>query len=217
LAQIFPKWTNITPLLLIAGLIGTGSFAVGVIWYFGSPKFTDVGYRPIQPVPFSHRLHAGELGMDCRYCHASIEKSYEANIPPTQTCMNCHSMILPESEKLQPIRESFKTGKPMKWVRVHKIAEFAYFDHSVHLNAGVGCLSCHGKINEMEVVEQKKPLSMGWCLDCHRNPTQHLRDLSKVAVTDMNWTPPENQLEIASRLIQEKNLNPPEDCSACHR
>ncbi len=217
MSQIFPKWANFVPVAVIVGLIGSGSFAVGFIWYFGSPNFLDAGYRPKQPVPFSHRLHAGELGMDCRYCHASVERSQEANIPPTQTCMNCHSMVLPESEKLQPIRESFKTGAPVKWVRVHKIAEYAYFDHSVHLRAGVGCASCHGKINEMEVVEQINSLGMGWCLDCHRNPSQHLRDLSNNSVTDMDWAPPANQSEIAARLINEKKLNPPEDCSACHR
>ncbi len=217
MSQVFPKWANFVPVILILGLIGGGPVAVGVIWYFGSPKFLDVGYRPKQPVPFSHRLHAGELGMDCRYCHSSVEQSYEANIPPTQTCMNCHSMILPESDKLQPIRESFKKGTPIKWVRVHKIAEYSYFDHSVHLRAGVGCASCHGKINKMEIVEQKKPLSMGWCLDCHRNPDPHLRDLTNVSVTDMDWVPPSNQSELATRLINEKNLNPPEDCSACHR
>ena len=185
--------------------------------YYGSPKYTDVGYRPKQPVAYSHKLHVGELGMDCRYCHASVELSHEANIPPTQTCMNCHMMIGTESEKLQMVRESFKTGKPIEWVRVHKLPEYAYFDHSVHLHAGVGCASCHGNVDEMEVVEQKHPLSMGWCLDCHRNPESHLRDLSKVSITDMKWAPPENQAETAAQIIRDKNLNPPEDCSACHR
>ena len=217
MSQIFPKWANYIPVLLVFGVIGSGVFAVGVIWYFGSPKYTDVGYRPKQPVPFSHRLHAGELGMDCRYCHASIEVSQEANIPPTQTCMNCHMMILPESEMLQPIRDSFKTGAPIKWVRVHRLPGYAYFDHSVHLRAGVGCKSCHGRIDEMEIVEQKESLSMGWCLECHRNPLDHIRDLDTVSVTNMAWEPSENHAEIANRLLIERNLNPPEDCSACHR
>ena len=195
----------------------SGVFAVGLVWYFGSPKFTDVGYRPKQPVPFSHRLHAGELGMDCRYCHATVEFSHEANIPPTQTCMNCHTMVLPESEKLQPVRDSFKTGTPIEWIRVHKLPEYAYFNHSVHLRAGVGCASCHGNVAEMDVVEQKEPLSMGWCLQCHRDPTNHLRDLNQTKVTDMAWLPPANQPEIAKQLIQQKHLQPPEDCSACHQ
>ena len=195
----------------------SGVFAVGLVWYFGSPKFTDVGYRPKQPVPFSHRLHTGELGMDCRYCHASVEFSHEANIPPTQTCMNCHNMVLPESEKLQPVRDSFKTGTPIEWIRVHKVPEYAYFNHSVHLRAGVGCASCHGNVAEMEIVEQKESLSMGWCLQCHRDPTNHLRDLNQTKVTDMAWSPAANQPEIAKQLIQQKRLQPPEDCSACHQ
>ncbi len=217
MAQIFPKYVNAIPFVLAFGFIGTGVFAFGVVWYFGSPKYTDVGYRPKQPVPFSHRLHAGELGMDCRYCHASIEVSQEANIPPTQTCMGCHSMVLTDSEKLQLVRDSAKSDEPIEWVRIHKLPQYSYFDHSVHLRAGVGCYSCHGKVTEMDVVEQKQPLSMGWCLDCHRQPENHLRDLASVTVTDMTWTPPDNQAEIAKRLISEKRLNPPEDCSACHQ
>ena len=141
---------------------------VGFFWYYGSPKYTDVGYRPRQPVPYSHKLHAGDLGIDCRYCHYSVEKSAVANIPPTSVCMNCHTLILPESEKLLPVRESWATGEPIKWVRIHKIGEYAYFNHSIHIDRGVSCISCHGNVADMEVVEQKKPLSMGWCLECHR-------------------------------------------------
>lgn len=208
---------NFLPIPLALGAAGSAVFAAGLIWYYGSPEYTDVGYRPKQPVAFSHRLHAGELGMDCRYCHASVELSHEANIPPTQTCMNCHHMIGTENEKLQPIRDSFESGDPIEWIRVHMLPEYAYFDHSVHLRAGVGCASCHGNVAEMDIVEQKQPLSMGWCLDCHRNPDQHLRDLTQTKVTDMSWVPPDNQNDLAKRLIQDKQLNPPEDCSACHR
>ena len=217
MAQLFPKWANYVPLVLLAVVPMTAVVAVSAVWYFGSPKFTDVGYRPKQPVPFSHRLHAGELGMDCRYCHASIELSHEANIPPTQTCMNCHNMVATESEKLQLVRDSFKNNKPIEWVRVHKLPEYAYFNHGVHLRAGVGCASCHGNIAEMEVVEQKEPLSMGWCLDCHRNPTDHLRDLNTVSITDMYWSPKADQAQTAQQIIKQKHLNPPTDCSACHQ
>ncbi len=126
-------------------------------------------------------------------------------------------MVAPESEKLQPVRDSFKMDHPIEWVRVHKLPEYSYFDHSVHLRAGVGCASCHGNVDEMDVVEQREPLSMGWCLQCHRNPTDHLRDLSQTTVTDMKWTPPDNQLELVKELIQHKHLAPPEDCSACHQ
>ena len=215
MAQIFPRWTVKLPLYIVIGVLFLGANAVGFIWYYGSPKYTDVGYRPTQPVPYSHLVHAGNLGMDCRYCHNFVETSENAGVPPTQTCMNCHTMVLPESEKLLPIRESFATGKPMEWVRIHKIPDYAYFNHSVHIRAGVGCYTCHGNIRQMEVVQQEKPLSMSWCLDCHRNPEMYLRPDS--LITDMNWTPPPNQKELAAKIIKEKKLAPPENCSACHR
>ena len=215
MAQVFPRWANILP-LIIAGGLGTGPLvAVAAIWYFGSPEWTDVGYRPTQPVPYSHKLHVDELGIDCRYCHVSVDKSQEANIPPTQTCMNCHHSVKTDSDKLALVRESAKTGKPIEWVRVHKVGEYAYFDHSAHVNAGVGCASCHGRVDKMEIVEQTESLSMGWCLDCHRNPEPHLRPLDQI--TNMDWMPPSNQKELAAGYIMERKLNPPEDCSACHR
>ncbi len=217
MAQFFPKWSNYLAPVIIIVFIGSTLGAVGFIWYYGSPKFTDVGYRPVQPVPFSHRLHAGELGMDCRYCHASVELSHEANIPPTQTCMNCHKMVRPDSENLKLVRDSYEKNIPIPWVRVHKIAEYAYFNHGVHLRAGVGCASCHGNVAKMEIVEQKQPMSMGWCLTCHRDPAMHLRDLNHVSLTNMEWQPSPDHKQIANRIIKEKNLNPPEDCSACHQ
>lgn len=215
MAQIFPKWTNKLPTIMAVGFVGLITLVVLGFWYYGSPSHTDVGYRPQQPVPFSHKLHAGDLGMDCRYCHSSVERSPEANVPSTNTCMNCHKMILPESEKLLPVRESFASGRPIQWVRVHKVPDFAYFNHSAHLMAGVGCASCHGNIAQMEVVQQSKPLSMSWCLDCHRNPDMHLRPPSEI--TNMNWTPPQDQAEFAARVKAEKNIIPPQDCSGCHR
>ncbi|MBX7152642.1 cytochrome c3 family protein [bacterium] len=215
MAQIFSKKANKVPLILVAavtfGLVG----AVGFLWYYGSPKFTDVGYRPKQPVPYSHKLHAGDLGMDCRYCHTGVEKSAVAMVPPTNTCMNCHKMVLTQSEKLLPVRESFASGMPVEWVKVHKIPDYAYFNHSVHINAGVGCESCHGNVAQMEVVEQKQPLSMGWCLECHRNPDMHLRKPSDI--TKMGWVPPKDQLAFAAQVKKEKHIAPPEDCSGCHR
>lgn len=200
--------------MLLVGL-GAAVSAVAGVWYYFSPEYTDVGYRPVQPVPYSHKLHAGDLGVDCRYCHTSVETSAKANVPPTATCMNCHTMILPESEKLLPIRESFATGQPMEWVRIHNIPDYAYFNHSAHVNAGVGCISCHGNVAQMEVVEQQKPLSMGWCLDCHRNPDPNLRPVDQV--TNMDWQPPANQAEFVAQWKKEKNINPPVNCSGCHR
>jgi len=215
LAQLFPKWINRLPLLVAAAVPFLGLIAVGGAWYYGSPKYTDVGYRPVQPVPYSHALHAGELGLDCRYCHGSVEVSPVANLPPTQTCMNCHTTVLRDSEKLAPIRESAATGKRMRWVRVHNLPDYAYFNHAVHVHAGVGCVTCHGKIHEMEVVTQAKPLSMGWCLDCHRNPAPNLRPPEEV--TNMEWLPSKNHAEFAQRMIEERQIRPPVDCSGCHR
>lgn len=215
MAQVFPKWTNRLPLALAAGLPLLAAIVVLLFWYYGSPRYIEVGYRPAQPVAYSHKLHAGDLDIDCRYCHTGVEVSRYATVPPTQTCMNCHKLIGTENQKLLPVRESWSTGEPIEWVRIHKMPDYAYFDHAAHVNKGVGCYSCHGNVAQMEVVSQVEPHSMGWCLSCHRNPDMHLRPLDKV--TDMNWTPPTDQLEYAKRVKEERNINPPEDCSACHR
>lgn len=215
MAQIFPKWTNHLPTFAAVG----GGFAlvavVGFVWYYFSPKYTDVGYRPKQPVEYSHKLHAGDLGIDCRYCHTGVENQAHANVPPTQTCMNCHVMVKPESEKLQLVRSSFAERKPMEWIRVHNLPDFAYFNHSAHITAGVGCISCHGNVAQMAEVTLSEPLSMGWCLSCHRNPEPYLRPTSEV--TNMKYETPENQAEIAAEIIKNKKINPPIQCSACHR
>jgi hypothetical protein len=214
-AQIFPKWTNRLPMMLVnlGGLVTV--FVIAGIWYYWTPKYTEVGYRPTQPVPYSHKLHAGDLGIDCRYCHFAIERSSTANVPPTSVCMNCHKLVKPESEKLAVVRASFTTKTPIQWVRVHNLAGYVYFNHSAHLRAGVGCLSCHGNVAQMEEVTQAQPLSMSWCLDCHRKPEASLRPISEV--TNMKWVAPDDQLEIGAKLKSERNLKPPVDCSGCHR
>lgn len=215
LAQIFPRSLNRLP--LIAAVAGTvlPVFAVGAVWYWGSPEYTDVGYRPVQPVPYSHKLHAGDLGLDCRYCHASVEVSAVANVPPTQVCMNCHRLVKRDSELLAPIRDSAATGRPMRWVRVHKLPDYAYFTHRAHVAAGIGCVTCHGRIDEMEVVTQARPLSMSWCLDCHRDPAPFRRPVSEV--TNMSWTPPKDPAARAAMLAAERPVAPPVACSGCHR
>ncbi|MGF1580232.1 MAG: cytochrome c3 family protein [Gemmataceae bacterium] len=193
-----------------------GALWIGVAYYYFTPEYTRVGYAPEQPVPFSHKLHAGQLGMDCRYCHTNVEKSPHANVPATQTCMNCHLHIKKNSPLLAPVRESWKTGKSIRWKRIHKLPDYAYFNHAVHVNRGVSCVSCHGKINEMKVVYHAKPLSMGWCLDCHRNPEQYIRPVDQV--TNLDWEPPEGQtqIEIGTQLKTKWKICPPDNCQGCH-
>ncbi|MCH9651108.1 MAG: cytochrome c family protein [Deltaproteobacteria bacterium] len=215
MAQIFPKWANKLPAYSVGGIAVAAMIAPLFVWYYFSPEYTDVGYQPHQPVPYSHKLHVGELGLDCRYCHVGVEVAAVASVPPTQVCMNCHQLVLRDSEKLAPIRKSAETGDPMRWVRVHKVPEYAFFDHSVHISAGVGCSSCHGDIGDMEEVRQVEPLSMGWCLQCHRDPDPHLRPPEQIFNT--RWVAPENQLALAAEIRQSREIAPPEDCSACHR
>lgn len=211
--QIFPKWVNKTPLLLAAAL-PVGLVAVtGLVWYYFSPKYKDVGYAPKQPVPYSHKLHAGELGLDCRYCHFSVETERHANVPPTQVCMNCHAHVKTESPALAPVRASYETDKPVEWVRIHKIPDHAHFTHAPHINAGVGCASCHGRIDQMPVVAQAKDLSMSWCLDCHKDPTPNIRPNKDV--TKMDWVQSEAEHKAAEVIAQ--GLQPPKHCSGCHR
>ncbi|MCB2211179.1 cytochrome c family protein [bacterium] len=215
MAQIFSKRMNrILPELAMGGVLFL-AFATFFFWYWGSPKYTDVGYRPEQPVKFSHKLHAGDLGMDCRYCHTNVEVAEHANIPSTETCMNCHTLIGIDNPKVAPIRESWNTGEPIEWVRVHMLPDYAYFAHGPHIQAGVSCIECHGNVREMEVVTQVEPLSMGWCLECHRNPDDKLRPVSEI--TNMQWTPPTDHAEFVAQWKTDKNIKPPEDCSACHR
>ncbi len=177
---VFPEWTNALRPWLAAALLGVPVYLVVLVWLGGSPRTTDVGYAPQQPVPYSHALHVRQLGLDCRYCHNTVEVAATAAIPPTQTCMNCHAKIRAESPKLLPVRESFATGMPVPWVRVHDLPDYVYFNHSAHVNRGVGCVECHGRVDTMEVVRQVAPLSMGWCLDCHRDPDPHPRPPEEV-------------------------------------
>ena len=213
---LFPKWANRTPLPL-AGLLGVVAVsAITAFAYYISPYSTQVGYQPHQPVPYSHKLHAGDLGMDCRYCHVGVERSPVAMVPATATCMNCHKMIKPESELLVPVRESFETGEPVEWIRIHHSPDFVYFNHSIHVNSGVGCETCHGRIDQMIEVRQAKPLSMGWCLDCHRAPEKYLRPVEEV--TTMGYMPPGgDQLALGLELRHARNLNPTTNCAGCHR
>jgi len=211
----FPKWANHVPTALAIFLVIASLYGVTLLYYGGSPRTTDVGYMPTQPVEYSHALHAGELGIDCRYCHNTVETSAQASIPPTQTCMNCHKMIRADSQKLISVRESYATGMPIKWVRVHDLPDYVYFNHSAHVTRGVSCVSCHGRIDKMDVVYQAEMLSMGWCLDCHRNPEKHLRPVE--FVTKLDWTPEGDPMALGKELRRKNNINPSTDCSTCHR
>jgi len=212
---VFPKWTN--GLREASGLAAIGGLVYAVVLITGvfSPEMSAIGYAPEQPVPYSHALHAGDLDIDCRYCHNSVETGARANIPPTATCMNCHASIKTESPLLAPVRESFETGQPVPWVEVHDLPDFVYFNHAGHVQSGVGCVSCHGRVDRMEVVEQVEALTMGWCLECHRNPEPNLRP--KEFVTDMDWRAAGDQLELGAELRRQHNINPSTDCATCHR
>lgn len=210
---VFPRWANKTRQLAGAALGVTPIYLTFLIWYGGSPSTTDSGYQPHQPIPYSHALHAGQMGMDCRYCHNTVEKAAHASTPPSETCMNCHARVRTTSPKLELLRESFKADEPVEWTKVHDLPDYVYFNHSAHVTRGVGCVTCHGRVDQMEEVFQKNSLSMGWCLDCHRNPEPNLRPPSEV--TNMTYKQPS---ESFGKEFREKNhLNPPTDCSGCHR
>ena len=228
---IFPAWSNRLVPMALGGAILALSGVTAAFSYYGTQKHFEVGYTPNQPVDYSHKLHAGDMGIDCRYCHVNVEKSQHATVPPTQTCMNCHWKVKTDSVKLLPVRESFATGQPIPWVKVHKLPDYVYFDHSAHVNVGVGCSSCHGRVDQMPKVTQVQPLSMGWCLDCHRQPGGHIREAG-VPVTDMNWKPKTDAPVIAAGPADAyygkrfadapvtktgRKIAPPLHCSGCHR
>lgn len=187
------------------------------LYYYGPPEYTRVGYAPTQPVAFSHAQHVGQLGMSCVYCHTRVEESPHANVPSTQTCMNCHQSIKPTSPLLAEVRARWADGQPVAWRRVHKLPDYVYFNHAVHVRRGVGCVSCHGRVDEMPVVVHEKPLSMGWCLDCHRHPENEIRPLDEV--TNLTWSPPdgEDRRQVGERWARRRAIGVQEQCSSCHR
>lgn len=227
---LFPRWTN--KFLAVLGL----AIAGGAVLYAGpmflgvtDPITLNVGYQPEQPIPFSHVIHAGQLKMDCRYCHTSVDKAAHATIPSTQICINCHSPVAPsgvttfaavwaESPKLKPLHDSWRTGDSVPWIKIHRLPDYVYFNHAAHVTRGVSCVTCHGHIDKMEQVAQDKPLSMTWCVDCHRNPERELRPVE--FVTNLDWKAEdigEKQLELGKRIVTEKNIHPLTNCAVCHR
>jgi hypothetical protein len=224
MSDTFPKWTNHLPRNLIIGavLVGTG-VVLGSTYYF-TPKYSRVGYQPAQPVQFSHNIHAGQLGMDCRYCHNGVEKSWYSNIPATSTCMNCHNQVLKDDPRLAPVRDSYANNTPIKWVQIHKLPDYAYFNHSVHVNRGVSCVECHGRVDKMDEVFHAQPFSMSFCLECHRDPQAKVRPLAKI--TDLGWQPTdskdpkkiaEERRKIGTDNVEHWKVQSLQNCSTCHR
>lgn len=193
-------------------LTGTGIWAV---WW--SPYTTRQGIALDQPVPFSHKHHVSGLGIDCRYCHTTVEKSASAGMPPTETCMTCHSQVWTDAPVLQAVRDSWATGKPIVWNRVHDTPDFVFFNHGIHVQKGIGCSTCHGRVDEMPFVSQEHTLWMKWCLDCHRTPEQEIRPREKVF--DMAYEKPKDQRQIGRELVAKYHVETRDlqDCSMCHR
>jgi hypothetical protein len=218
MAQIFTRRANGIARLLLGGVLlaALGLLSVSLILPRSSWD-TMVGRAVAQPVPFSHQHHVAGLGLDCRYCHTGVETSPFAGIPPTETCMTCHSQVWTEAEVLRPVRESYVEGVPIRWTRVHDLPDFTYFNHAVHVRNGVPCVECHGRVDTMPLTWQAHSLQMQWCLDCHRDPARRLRPLD--AVTAMEWTPEGDPDLLASELMLAYDIHPDKltDCYVCHR
>ncbi|HTX52435.1 MAG TPA: cytochrome c3 family protein [Candidatus Baltobacteraceae bacterium] len=219
MAQIFRPRANSLALFSLFG--GTGLLAaIAVVGWasFRSDYVTGVSVPRTQPVPFSHKHHVGDDGIDCRYCHTSVEDSRFAGIPSTKICMNCHTQIWADSPALAPVRESYQTGKSLEWTRVHNLPGYVYFDHSIHIHKGVGCSTCHGRVDQMPLTWRVNTLYMDWCLECHRNPEQYIRP--RQDVFKMDYVPPADQVALGRKLVKEYKVQSPRvltSCSTCHR
>jgi hypothetical protein len=215
MAQVFHRSFNTIyraiPIALVLGLMIGGS---ALFEFYESPWATGAKSAVEQPVPFSHAHHVGRLGIDCRYCHSTVEESSFAGMPPTKTCMNCHSQIWFGSDMLEPVRASYRSGQPIQWQRVHNLPDFVYFDHSIHIQKGIGCATCHGRVDRMPLMWQAQPLTMAWCLDCHRQPERFVRPREKVF--DMSWQA-DDQAQLGARLVKQYHVKSKTSCSTCHR
>ncbi|MGH7495778.1 MAG: cytochrome c3 family protein [bacterium] len=216
MAQIFHPSTNTFSKVSIFGVV---FFLGAALWILGalerSPFITRVHVAQEQPVPFSHRHHVTQLGIDCRYCHTSVEKSNFAGIPPTETCMTCHSQIHATSPMLEPVRASYRDNKSIEWIRIHDLPDFVYFNHSIHLKKGIGCVSCHGPVGDMALTWRENSLNMEWCLQCHRAPEKFVRPREQVFST--TWQPNGAPAELGNKLMQEYKIQKLTNCYICHR
>jgi hypothetical protein len=219
MSQIFHRHTNVYSRLSILAVLVFAGFLGWVVWTLHwSGYSTNQAVFVSQPIQFSHAHHVGGMGIDCRYCHTTVEESAFANIPPTKTCMNCHSQIWADAPILEPVRASFRENKPLQWTRVHDLPDFVYFNHSIHVNKGVGCATCHGPVDKMPLMYQESNLTMSWCLDCHRNPARYIRPRDQVF--NMAWLPPSDDPQLGERLVREYKIGTvPQltSCSTCHR
>ena len=219
MSQIFPPSANNYArgsIVVLVVLVATTGLTLDRL--SRSPYMTRAQTVREQPVQFSHQHHAAGLGIDCRYCHSTVEKAASAGIPPTKTCMNCHSQIWNTAPILEPVRASFREDKPLRWTRVHDLPDFVYFNHSIHVAKGVGCATCHGRVDTMPLMYQKSPLTMAWCLECHRDPGRFIRPRDKVF--DMAWERPADDPDLGARLVKEYKIGSVQQltsCSTCHR
>jgi hypothetical protein len=217
MSQIFKSSANskarVSIILALAVLAGAGGALFQLI--ANSSYATRQGDAREQPIPFSHAHHVGSMGIDCRYCHTSVENSDFSVVPPTKTCMNCHSQIWIDSPTLEPVRESFRTNSSIRWTKVYDLPDYVYFNHSIHVKKGVGCETYHGRIDTQALTWQQPSLQMRWCLDCHRNPENYLRPRDQI--TTMGYTPSEPQAELGARLVKEYHVQKLETCWTCHR
>ena len=214
--QIFHRSTNTIAKVSIFGAV---AFLAVLLWLWStllrSAYATGQGVIQKQPVPFSHDHHVAGLGIDCRYCHTTVEKSAFAGIPPTETCMNCHRQIWTNADLLEPVRESYRSGTPIVWNRVNDLPDYVYFNHAIHVAKGVGCAECHGQVDEMPLMRQTASLQMEWCLDCHRDPGKRLRP--RAEVFNMKWRRPADFEAMQARLVREYDVKSLTSCSVCHR
>jgi hypothetical protein len=216
MAQIFHRSTNTISRVSVFGGIGIIAVLVTTLAAINRSSYvTDVGVARSQPVQFSHKHHVSDDGIDCRYCHTSVEESSFAGIPSTKICMNCHTQIWAESPILAPVRESFRTGKSLEWTRVNNLPGFVYFDHSIHVHKGVGCATCHGRVDQMPLMWRENTLYMEWCLECHRNPERFVRPRDQVF--NMDWQSPADQIALGQKLVQQYKIESLTSCSVCHR
>jgi hypothetical protein len=216
MSALFPRRSNATfRRILIAIGATAGGALTGLLVYQRLP----VGNRQLeevaQPVQFDHRHHVADDAIDCRYCHLGVERGASAGIPSTALCMNCHAQVWNKSPRLEPVRQSYFTGRPIGWVRVHQVPDFVYFNHQIHVSKGVGCETCHGRVDRMPAIHQVAPLTMGWCLDCHRNPAPNLRPPE--AITAMGWAPEKDPAVLAQELLKKYDIHARVSCSTCHR